>query len=191
MSPCSGKTTRSDSSTSGICIPVPPHRSFNSSSMNDACRRNPDRHRSQLASAQLAAGHPGVEHEGRARRLLASPLFPPSSCGCRKGDNCTRCFERTACLCRQDWERRYHPFNFKRSITAFDVEISEEMYIITKESAEAYEQAATQSPTQSQSRRCFHRIVSRWISQTHKRGKQRQRQHQSLQVPKANRSQLN
>jgi hypothetical protein len=39
---------------------------------------------------------------------------------------------------------RYHPFNFKRTITAFDVEISEEMYIITKESAEAYEQAATQ-----------------------------------------------
>jgi hypothetical protein len=42
---------------------------------------------------------------------------------------------------------RYHPFNFKRSITAFDVEISEEMYIITKESAEAYELAATQPPT--------------------------------------------
>ena len=39
---------------------------------------------------------------------------------------------------------RYHPFNFKRTITAFDVEISEEMFIITKESAEAYEQAATQ-----------------------------------------------
>jgi len=42
---------------------------------------------------------------------------------------------------------RYHPFNFKRTITAFDVEISEEMFIITKESAEAYEQAATQPPT--------------------------------------------
>jgi hypothetical protein len=42
---------------------------------------------------------------------------------------------------------RYHPFNFKRSITAFDVEISEEMYIITKESAEAYEMAVTQPPT--------------------------------------------
>ena len=41
---------------------------------------------------------------------------------------------------------KYHPFNFKRSITAFDVEISEEMYIITKESAEAYEQAAAQPP---------------------------------------------
>jgi hypothetical protein len=41
---------------------------------------------------------------------------------------------------------RYHPFNFKRSITAFDVEISEEMFIITKESAEAYELAATQPP---------------------------------------------
>jgi hypothetical protein len=42
---------------------------------------------------------------------------------------------------------RYHPFNFKRSITAFDVEISEEMFIITKESAETYEQAATQPTT--------------------------------------------
>ena len=41
---------------------------------------------------------------------------------------------------------KYHPFNFKRSITAFDVEISEEMFIITKESAEAYEQAAAQPP---------------------------------------------
>jgi hypothetical protein len=45
---------------------------------------------------------------------------------------------------------RYHPFNFKRSITAFDVEISEEMYIITKESAEAYELAASQPPTPTQ-----------------------------------------
>jgi hypothetical protein len=43
---------------------------------------------------------------------------------------------------------KYHPFNFKRTITAFDVEISEEMFIITKETAEAYEQAATQPPTQ-------------------------------------------
>jgi hypothetical protein len=42
---------------------------------------------------------------------------------------------------------KYHPFNFKRTITAFDVEISEEMYIITKESAEAYEKAVTQSST--------------------------------------------
>lgn len=45
---------------------------------------------------------------------------------------------------------KYHPFNFKRTITAFDVEISEEMYIITKENAEAYEKAAAQpsaSPT--------------------------------------------
>jgi hypothetical protein len=42
---------------------------------------------------------------------------------------------------------KYHPFNFKRSITAFDVEISEEMYIITKESAEAYELAAAQPMT--------------------------------------------
>jgi hypothetical protein len=42
---------------------------------------------------------------------------------------------------------RYHPFNFKRTITAFEVEVSEEMYIITKESAEAYEQAATQPST--------------------------------------------
>ena len=39
---------------------------------------------------------------------------------------------------------KYHPFNFKRTITAFDVEISEEMFIITKENAEAYEKAATQ-----------------------------------------------
>ena len=43
---------------------------------------------------------------------------------------------------------KYHPFNFKRTITAFDVEISEEMFIITKENAEAYEKAATQpAPT--------------------------------------------
>jgi hypothetical protein len=39
---------------------------------------------------------------------------------------------------------KYHPFNFKRTITAFDVEISEEMFIITKENAEAYEAAAAQ-----------------------------------------------
>ena len=35
---------------------------------------------------------------------------------------------------------KYLPFNFERTITAFDVEISEEMYIITKETAEAYRQ---------------------------------------------------
>jgi hypothetical protein len=45
---------------------------------------------------------------------------------------------------------KYHPFNFKRSITAFDVEISEEMYVITKESAEAYELAASHPPAATQ-----------------------------------------
>ena len=35
---------------------------------------------------------------------------------------------------------KYLPFYFERTITAFDVEISEEMYIITKETAEAYRQ---------------------------------------------------
>jgi len=35
---------------------------------------------------------------------------------------------------------KYLPFNFERTITALDVEISEEMYIITKETAEAYRQ---------------------------------------------------
>jgi hypothetical protein len=33
---------------------------------------------------------------------------------------------------------RYHPFNFERTIAASDVEISDEMFIITKEIAEAY-----------------------------------------------------
>lgn len=33
---------------------------------------------------------------------------------------------------------KYLPFNFERTITPFDVEISEEMYILTKETAEAY-----------------------------------------------------
>jgi hypothetical protein len=39
---------------------------------------------------------------------------------------------------------KYHPFNFKRTISALDVEISEDMYIITKESAEAFESAGIQ-----------------------------------------------
>ena len=38
---------------------------------------------------------------------------------------------------------KYLPFNFERSITTFDVEISDEMFIITKESAEAYRQQST------------------------------------------------
>jgi hypothetical protein len=33
---------------------------------------------------------------------------------------------------------RYHPFQFERTIAASDVEISDEMFIITKETAEAY-----------------------------------------------------
>ena len=33
---------------------------------------------------------------------------------------------------------KYHPFNFERTINMADVEISEEMFIITKETAEAY-----------------------------------------------------
>ncbi len=41
---------------------------------------------------------------------------------------------------------KYHPFNFERSITALDVEISEEMFIITKESAEQYEVGTIQPP---------------------------------------------
>ena len=39
---------------------------------------------------------------------------------------------------------KYHPFNFKRTISALDIEISEDMYVITKESAEAYESAGIQ-----------------------------------------------
>ena len=38
---------------------------------------------------------------------------------------------------------KYLPFNFERTLTAFDVEVSEEMYIITKETAEAYRQQIT------------------------------------------------
>jgi hypothetical protein len=52
---------------------------------------------------------------------------------------------------------RYHPFSFERTINTADVEISEEMFIITKETAEAYRKDATRpggatpssSPTQA------------------------------------------
>jgi len=36
---------------------------------------------------------------------------------------------------------KYHPFIFQRTVSAADVEISEEMFIITKEAADAYRQA--------------------------------------------------
>lgn len=38
---------------------------------------------------------------------------------------------------------KYHPFNFERTISSADVEISEEMFIITKETGEAYRKDAT------------------------------------------------
>src|ERR1022692_4226946 len=38
---------------------------------------------------------------------------------------------------------KYHPFNFERTINSADIEISEEMFIITKETAEAYRKDAT------------------------------------------------
>ena len=38
---------------------------------------------------------------------------------------------------------KYHPFSFERTISTADVEISEEMFIITKETAEAYRKDAT------------------------------------------------
>jgi hypothetical protein len=38
---------------------------------------------------------------------------------------------------------KYHPFSFERTIPTADVEISEEMFIITKETAEAYRRDAT------------------------------------------------
>jgi hypothetical protein len=38
---------------------------------------------------------------------------------------------------------KYHPFSFERTISTVDVEISEEMFIITKETAEAYRRDAT------------------------------------------------
>jgi hypothetical protein len=38
---------------------------------------------------------------------------------------------------------KYHPFSFERTIDTADVEISEEMFIITKETAEAYRKDAT------------------------------------------------
>jgi hypothetical protein len=37
---------------------------------------------------------------------------------------------------------KYLPFNFERTLTAFDVEVSDEMFIITKDSAEAYRHQA-------------------------------------------------
>lgn len=37
---------------------------------------------------------------------------------------------------------KYHPFYFERSVNAADIEISEEMFIITKEIAEAYRKDA-------------------------------------------------
>ena len=40
----------------------------------------------------------------------------------------------------------YAPFHWKSSLTAFDVELSEDMYIIQRETAEAY--AAKPRPTQ-------------------------------------------
>ncbi len=51
---------------------------------------------------------------------------------------------------------KYHPFNFERTISTADVEISEEMFIITKETAEAYRKDAmrpgevAQSPPSTQ-----------------------------------------
>lgn len=42
---------------------------------------------------------------------------------------------------------KYLPFNFERTITAFDVEISEEMFIISKETADAYRARAAQPAT--------------------------------------------
>jgi hypothetical protein len=38
---------------------------------------------------------------------------------------------------------KYYPFSFERSISAADVEISEEIFIITKETADAYRRGAT------------------------------------------------
>jgi hypothetical protein len=49
---------------------------------------------------------------------------------------------------------KYHPFTFERAITALDVEISDEMFIITKETAEAYRKQAVQpsgSPSATES----------------------------------------
>ena len=52
---------------------------------------------------------------------------------------------------------KYHPFSFERTINTADVEISDEMFIITKETAEAYRKDATrpggvtQTPASTQS----------------------------------------
>jgi hypothetical protein len=40
---------------------------------------------------------------------------------------------------------RYHPFQFERTVAAADVEISDDMFIITKETAEAYRRESTKS----------------------------------------------
>jgi hypothetical protein len=52
---------------------------------------------------------------------------------------------------------KYHPFNFERTMTASDIEISEEMFIVAKQTAEAYRKevtrpgGATQTPSSTQS----------------------------------------
>jgi len=42
---------------------------------------------------------------------------------------------------------RYRPFNFERSLNAADIEISDEMFIVTGETAESYRRRQTQDPS--------------------------------------------
>ena len=71
--------------------------------------------------------------------FFASPQFPRLlNSESLKDTIATRRRERDAGLRRQEARWTYAPFHWKSSLTVFDVELSDDMYIIQRETAEAY-----------------------------------------------------
>ena len=120
MSPCSERITRSDSSTSGICIPAPHPRSFSSSSMS---LMHVDEIQSGIGPNLLVRNWPPAFQEWSTKAVrdafFASPLFPRLLNPDAVKETIARGVSNgQLAYVGKTAGGKYHPFNFKRSITA-------------------------------------------------------------------------
>ena len=90
-------------------------------------------------NSELVARVQRVEHEGNPRRFLCVSAVPASAeRGRHQGDGRARCRQRHAGVRGQGRGRVIRPFYYNTALSAADIEISDDMFVITRETAEAY-----------------------------------------------------
>ena len=84
-----------------------------------------------------------MEHQIRARRFLRLAQIPASAQSrCRERHDRARCLEQAISpMSAKRANGEYQPFLYNTSLNSADVELSEDVFIITREAAEAYKKS--------------------------------------------------